>query len=281
MDPTPREPDMRVRWTAYRIVLGIALVLFVGAVTSRPIPEVDPDEDGEARYQLFVPYVPNDIDVALRSSLENAAAVMMALPNGQSSLGSAFVVQDGMVGTAAHVVSGADGLPITVYCDGKEVEGTPIAIDEARDIALISADCRNAGGAVRWSLDEPDVDKTLYMAGFTFLTDDDGGVPSNTLVAVQYIEQTSYIPNARLERHLEDAAIDPAVKRVIEGMAREHATPLMAVAGRMKPGHSGSAVYDETGALVGMAIIIDGSRNRSFIVPAKSIMEVVRTVSAN
>jgi len=270
----PDDRKTRRLRTTIRLLTAALFVLFIAAVTMRPIGTA-----GTGIYRLFVPYVSETYPEPLSSSLKRATLIYAEVEEGQFALGSGFVLDDGVVVTAAHVVEGTEGRPLNVFCNGAETPGKPFLVDAARDVALIAADCISNAPPLKYALAPPDVNMPLFRSGFTFGLDDGGAVDPSELIAVQYTEETSYIPGADLEKFLPPENMEATVRRVLGQMKAMKAPPLMGLAGKMKQGHSGSAVYDPNGALVGMAIIIDGGRNRSFIVPAETILLDVLSAS--
>lgn len=66
-------------------------------------------------------------------AVTDAAAVLIRRPNG---MGSGFYIGNGLVVTAAHVVSGAQTVSIKTE-DGRVSSARVVAIDEARDVAIM------------------------------------------------------------------------------------------------------------------------------------------------
>ncbi|MFC1703112.1 serine protease [Patescibacteria group bacterium] len=174
---------------------------------------------------------------------------------------------DGVVATAAHVVEHEGYSPITVFCNGREVEATVIISQPERDVALLAADC--TGPALQFHLGKLEVDHKLLISGYNFETGTTGG--SRVTTAIQFHIVSSPIPSAILTADKIPDDSDMGAKALVQKMEEADSPLLLAVTGTIERGNSGSPVFTKDGAIVGMAVIFDGTHNRTFMVPAESI----------
>jgi S1-C subfamily serine protease len=190
-------------------------------------------------------------------------------PDGVFAQGSGFLMTDGMVITAAHVftsIAGSERAPLYVLCDDVERRGTVTAIDAIRDVAAISAPgC--TGRTLPFSYVEATISDPLHVAGYNF-------IPSNGS-SQWFLFDTSVIPGVVPDPQRND--IEPALANRLSEMKRLGVPPFFALAGELVPGNSGSAVFDDTGRVIGMLVAADSRLNRSYGVSSAVIVDVLRS----
>lgn len=250
------------------VIYGIFAFLFVFVVelALTSVGEVDPDAE-QLHYTMFAPFIPTNVTDEAKVVAESVAAIKVELAD-NVGYGSGFIVEDGVVATAAHVIDHENIIGITVFCNEREVEGTVIVSMPERDVALLAADC--TGAPATYDLAAPDVDMRLLISGYDFERDQSRG--GSITAAVQFTSQTSPIPTAMLTSAKISDEQDGGARELVEKMEAADSPPLIAIAGAIDPGNSGSPVFSFTGEIVGMVVISDMGRNRSFFVPAESIL---------
>lgn len=264
------------RSVVHLCIYGIAALLFVSLVGILA-PAIDNIElIGEMRHDsIFVPYIPPELEDDARTVSEGVVAISLAVEDGVA-FGSGFVVKDGVVATAAHVVENMDDASITVFCNERKVEATIILSMPERDVALLAADC--TGPLHSYYIGELDVDLMLVVSGYGFESDvTSAGIMTS---GVQFHRMASPIPTARLTTDKISDDSDRGAKAVVQRMEDAGSPLLLAITGSIDVGNSGSPVFTKTGVIVGMAVIFDAGHNRTFIVPAESIFIAMLTADA-
>ena len=146
--------------------------------------------------------------------------------------GSGFVVADGLVATNAHVVGGEDQTSV-IRDDGRRFDGTGVAFDTDRDIALVAVD----------GFDRP----ALPLLTTGVADDSVGGVfghPGG---------EPLRIAPFRVARQITATGHD-----IYGGGTSER--KVLELAADLRPGDSGSALVDPQGQVVGMAFAIARDR---------------------
>jgi S1-C subfamily serine protease len=144
--------------------------------------------------------------------------------------GSGFVVGPGLVVTNAHVVAGEDET-IVQRSDGTEVRASVVAFDPNRDLAVLSAGDLGRPALRRSSIEEGGVGAVFGHPGGGALR----AAPFSVGEAVTATGTDIYDRN-RTERHV------------------------LILASGLRPGDSGAALIDPTGAVVGVAFAIAPDR---------------------
>lgn len=255
------------RSIAHLCIYGIAAFLFVSLVDilTPPLDEVGLIKE-IPRASIFVPYIPPEIEGGARMVSEGIVAISLATED-DVVFGTGFVVKDGVIATAAHIVEGMGNAPITVFCNEREVDAVVIVSMPARDVALLAADC--TGPLLRYYIGELDIDLILIISGYDF----DSNITSTGILTsvIQFHIMASPIPTARLtaDKLSDDDSKD--AKALVQRMEDADSPPLLAITGTLDQGNSGSPVFTKTGMIIGMVVIFDSTHNRTFIVPAESI----------
>ncbi len=265
-------------------ILGILILLLITIpfiAASEKLQEQDTPATAAHRYLLetsvdtsLPSWVEND--AKLRRTAERTVAIQIPRTRTSNSFGSGFLVSSGVVMSAAHVAKTgfADaGLGIVVHCGTKHIEGTLLTHDPVSDVMLISA---QGCVADETAIDprELEVNDPLHICGFKFMYD-----PNRDLIHVQrYFEMTSPIPQAILEaRNLDLHSPDGKdIARRLYLMQEQGLPRLQAISGAMIQGQSGSPIFDDEGAVVGMLVITSPRFNRSFIVPGATLAKTMR-----
>jgi S1-C subfamily serine protease len=186
--------------------------------------------------------------------------------------GTGFLVAPDIIVSAAHVASAKrSGAAVKAYCGGPTAaDGIVIALDELRDVMVI----RTTGcpaDAVAFDTRKLEVNDPLHVAGFNF------SGPSAS--AARYYSMTSPIPAASFGTR--DAIGDPDVSQRVIDMEKAHVPRFRAIAGAAVPGNSGSPVFTDEGKIVGMLVIRDPRHNRSYFVPARTLVRVLSGAGIN
>ncbi len=218
--------------------------------------------------------IPEDAPEVMRECIARGVAIRVphTMNAGRTdwAYGTGFIIHDGIVMTAAHVIAkNATTLPkmVDVYCDRTRVDGTVLVYDRLRDISVLKTNGCHAV-AVQFDTGPLLVNDLLVSAGYSFSTGDtlkaDG--------AERYFALTSPIPTALINPDDLDAR---EFAEQIREMQMRDLPRFQALAGAAEPGESGSPVFRRNGTVVGMVVIRDEGHNRTFIVPSVSLKHVL------
>jgi S1-C subfamily serine protease len=153
-----------------------------------------------------------------------------------------FVSPDGLVVTSAHVVTGCTAITLWPSSEQAELAARIVAMDPARDIALLSA-----AGKTQWYADRVH-DGDSLRAGDPVSTIGFGVVPSRP----------------------REARVTPG--RLIGGVTDSRGYPLLLIRADLREGNSGGPVIDSDGTLLGMVTGRDAQRPElGVVVPAETI----------
>lgn len=104
-------------------------------------------------------------DPAVRRAIGSVIHIRGSAPRcGQTQVGSGWVVADGRVVTNAHVVAGTSSLRVSVDGRGEEYPARVVAIDPARDVAVLSVPALRAAPLAQGEALEPGAG--AVVAGF-------------------------------------------------------------------------------------------------------------------
>ena len=170
------------------------------------------------------------LDVQTQSDVRKATVIVSAIACGVSSDGSGFSVGNGSVITNAHVVAGAGELSV-INEDGISRPGRVTFFDPRRDLALVQVD-----GYTEAALPISDAAVGDEVTVF--------GHPHGGPLVVRAAGVAQRVV---------------AVGRDIYDRGRTSRAVLV-LAGKLRPGDSGAAVVDRTGAVVGVAFAIAPDR---------------------
>ncbi|HTK05380.1 MAG TPA: trypsin-like peptidase domain-containing protein, partial [Candidatus Eisenbacteria bacterium] len=273
--PHPFVTALKVLAVIAGIVTVFALIIAQTLLADRSIPTGSPDaavpETGDEEFAVMTTIDPEiRFDPPLRAVAAQTVTVRAEAPGGNGqTFGSGFLIADGVVVSAAHVVPAAtDGatFPVRVFCGEREVIAGVTVYDALRDVMVIEApECR--ADTLVFDDRRLGVDDTLHVAGFMFLTD---AGP----LAYRFHRFTSAIPTAVLRPS--ELRADPDILARVREMRRQRVDRYRALSGAAIPGNSGSPVFDDRGRIVGMLVIRDVLHDRSYMVPASTILWVLR-----
>lgn len=272
MRPDPRNVAASVAAVLAISIIGIAVFTAYGLRQAEQKQQRQETKPATARGQDS-PFFPSDRRLGASHAVARQTVAIRTgrypEPDGRFAEGSGFVIDDGLVVTAAHVfgsISGSERGPIFVRCDDAERPGTVKVMDSLRDVAALSAPgC--SGRTLPLGAVDTGIDDGLHVAGYIFDATDGS--------ATWYQFDTSVVPGAEPDPYRRD--IEPVLARRLVQMQRLGLTPYFAVAGSLLPGNSGSAVFDDQGRVVGMLVAADSRLNRSYCVPSAVIAEVLRS----
>lgn len=209
----------------------------------------------------------------IRETIGSVTAIFIESgDNNECSCGSGFVIDRDLVATAAHVIPQKEYKSLMVACNNKRVVGRVVYLDRNRDVTFISAEC----GERKTELDHetPGVDDPLVMSGYMFSFNSEPGCPS--IVAEQFVKNTSPIPSAKITRESVDSASNELTRSVLAATLTGDIPPMSAISGAMVPGNSGSPVFRrENGIVVGMASFIDFKMNRTYVIRSVSLRQAL------
>jgi uncharacterized membrane protein required for colicin V production len=198
----------------------------------RPTPDLGPPPEASG------------LDVATAAATARSVVKIEGLACTQLQDGSGFVVDDELVVTNAHVVAG-ERRTIVVRDDGRRMDGTVVAFDPDRDLALVQVP----------GLDRP----ALPLA--------DGPVDAGTVGGVfgHPGGEPLRIAPFRVERALTATGRD-----IYDGATTRR--EVLEVAASLRPGDSGSALVDPGGRVVGVAFAV--ARDRDGVAYALAVEEL-------
>ena len=245
-------------------------IIVKGPEVADPIPDhpVIPEDDGIEIFKVrdALPPLPEGVG----TSADQTVAVRLRNEDGRTWYGSGFMIREGVAVSAAHILDHAvKPYRLTVTCRGDEVEASVLASDRGRDVVIIKAGC--PGKKRRFDRTPLKDSETIYLAGYTYTFEHSDGTG---VTADRYVRTASAIPTARLSE-LPEKYLMKDIREQLAEMKRRNLARHVGVTTVAIPGHSGSAVVREDGSIVGMVVIRDPMRSRSFIVTARLITQVM------
>jgi S1-C subfamily serine protease len=170
----------------------------------------------------------------ISAAVERVSPAVVTIQAG-NRIGAGFVVNaSGHVATVAHVVSGAKEVRLR-FSDGKTTNAKVLAVDEGRDLAVLTMDVANA----KWA----DLASTAAVK-----------------------------PGAEVAALGSPLGLDNSVtKGVVSARPRRiNGQELLQVDAALNPGNSGGPVVDARGAVVGVSTVIArNAQNVGFAVPSE------------
>jgi Do/DeqQ family serine protease len=176
---------MKTKLAVFFLLVGVALVAFLGAQTQpkkpfkQPEMKTDPSAVNEGRAPAVVSYA--DTLESVRSAVVSVYSTKIvrqqlpemyrrffgidAQPQRQDGLGSGVIVSsDGYILTNNHVVEEADQLKV-LLSDEREYIATVVGTDPKTDIAVIKIDARNLPAAILADSDRLRVGDVVFAIG--------------------------------------------------------------------------------------------------------------------
>ena len=202
-------------------------------------------------------------------ALALVARQVVAIANlgGDGSYATGFIVRNGIVVTAAHLIDeGGRSGTLFAHCAGYKVPAIILVADHVHDVMLLSArGC--SGETLPVTAATAASDAPLHVYGMTFLDED--GRP-----AVGYARGTARYPTYDPNPLSGQESVDETTG--IDGML----TPeLYALHGSAKLGQSGSPVVTEDGTLAGVIVGTDkNGADRSVMIPARAVIRLLTLV---
>lgn len=228
-------------------------------VLDAPTGSTEPDAPALTRAPdgrfTVLSYVPDDVKGPARTVAEQTVIV-----RADRSHATGFLIRDGIVITAAHVAGGSNAPDTHVRCWDVEAAADVVHIDTLRDTMILHAAHCNAAPL---KFDERTLRdrEPLHVAGYSFNFDVNGALRYHRLTAA--LPDRVFVP--------EEGPTREHMARMSEnGVARLQALDTVLIRG-----NSGSPVYAEDGARVGMFVIIDFATRTSYMVPASTIVRVL------
>jgi S1-C subfamily serine protease len=184
------------------------------------------------------------------------------LVNSDEKFGSGFLLRSNLLVTAAHVITKkVINDWVTLLCqtenDGVtlEVSGSIVAIEPTFDVAFVSIPNDQIAELppLRLQTNLPEANDQLHMFGYEYLAQHD-----SCLELEGVHRPTSIIPNLTM-----NAEFIPLQTAFIAGSARR--------------GNSGGPVFTNDGSIVGMLILTHPAFNRSVMVPACAIEDLLQS----
>jgi S1-C subfamily serine protease len=261
--PPPVEAAAESRWTwrhLAAVLLALIVILLVWLLLSRSeestpvttVPTSESTDPTETPQQSPIP-PPGSTDEPVA---DVAAALLPSVVQIESGfgIGSGFIYDDdGLIFTAAHVVSGSEEVEVR-FSDGQTATGTVVARDLDQDVAVVATDAPDLVAA-SLSTEEVRVGQTAIAVGSPF-----GLEQSVTLGVVSGI----------------DRSLDVA-GRTITGLIQTDAA--------INVGNSGGPLTDGSGRVVGINIAIasasGGSDGVGFAVPIETALGIAEGITSD
>ena len=183
-------------------------------------------------------------------ALKSTVLVVMTNASGQSFYGSGFVVSKGQVATNYHVIEGiVSGTVQVVGETTKHAIEVVLAVDPARDLAIVQATGISAPPLLLGDSDTVQIGQAVYVAGNPQGLE---GTFSQGIIS----------------------AIRPEGNNLVRGKIFQMTAPI-------SPGSSGGPVLDVNGEVIGVAVgqTVNG-QNLNYAVPVSYLKTLTRTIQS-
>ncbi len=244
-------PERRSWGLAAGSAIGAALLVTAAFMA---LGQLDPDlivvrERLAVQPVTTVPEVvsPDDWAATVAERVEPAVARLTVRTADGIETGSGVLLRDdGYLVTARSVIAGAESVAITLD-DGTPLPGTVIGADYVSGLAVVRVESSDLPTAVQ--------------------------APSTTMTTGQDVV---VVGHRSTEERLLSGSIMSTENTLVDRLARHH-HDLALIDQRPGAEHAGAAVVDNTGALIGIALPVDGHLGGTAVLP----MDIVRSVTAD
>jgi len=236
---------------------------------AEPKAEIAPDAATEPEKQIMavVETIPNEYSETVNDVARQTVPVRAEFGR-ERSFGTGFVIEDGIVVTAAHILGSRGYSYLTgvfFWCGNRQVEGEVLVYDDLRDVAVVSADC--FGRKLKLNGRTPQDKDQLYVAGFSYAMD--------KIATSRYLRPTW--PNNVHELKIRGPeSMNFRLAFQLRQMELKKIPRLRAIDRALLPGNSGSVVFAPDGSVVGMVVVVDQFLDVSFITPAANLRHALQ-----
>lgn len=282
MNDLPDDISFRPRCRKLRFaaaaIAALAALAGIGALLNlAPAPQLAPTEPIETERSApaldeFFPQPPAPIRMTVATALpegipagaRKTARQTLIVRNACGNRGSGFMYRPGILVTAARIANKEDleKKKLRVRCEPIETDAEVLIVDYLRDVLVARVDCVAVPLKIDGSPYRPDA--RLFLSGFDFSRDS----------AERCFKPTVARPLAVFSTD------DESIRLHLEQAASKGIHQLQGFDAEIVPGNFGSPVFDAEGVVVGMAVMAEHPRRRSFMVPAASILAALDAAHA-